>query len=95
LHRSYFHKIGVFVLSPLFTEHITWVGCHTEALEVLRGGVLNDVFVLMNCSRRSLPRGLVLFVLTQKNQKVKTEKAFYPQGQLPARFSVWHLRAKS
>jgi len=33
------------------------------------------------------------FVLTQKNQKVKTEKTFCPQGQLPARFSVGRLRA--
>jgi len=32
--------------------------------------------------------GASSFVLTQKNQKVKTEKTFCPQGQLPARFSV-------
>jgi len=31
--------------------------------------------------------------MTQKNQKVKTEKTFCSQGQLPARFSVGPLRA--
>jgi len=33
------------------------------------------------------------FVLIQKNQKIKTEKTFSPQGQLPARFSVGRLRS--
>jgi hypothetical protein len=37
--------------------------------------------------------GASSFVLTQKNQKVKTEKTFCPQGLLLARFSVGPLRS--
>jgi hypothetical protein len=47
----------------------------------------------MNYSVPLIAAGATTFVLTQKKQKVKTEKTFCPEGQPPARFSVGRLRA--
>jgi len=40
----------------------------------------------------SIPRSLPLcpFGLIQKDQKIKTQKSFPPQGRTPARFCVGH-----
>jgi len=50
-------------------------------------------YVIMKYSVPLIAAGATSFVLKQKKQKFKTEKTFYPQGQLPARFSVGRLRA--
>jgi len=41
-------------------------GCHTEILEVLRGGFLNDVSVLMRFSRPLIAAGATTFLLIEK-----------------------------
>ena len=58
-----------------------------SVVEVLCGGV-GEVFLLDEVFSPLIAAGASSFVLTQKNQKVKTEKTFCPQCQLPARFSV-------
>jgi len=55
--------------------------------------VLSVLFANLSLCAAHCRGGATSFVLKQKKQKFKTEKTFYPQGQLPARFSVWPLPA--
>jgi len=52
----------------------------------------NDMLRLLSRMKPLIAAEASSFVLIQKNQKIKTEKTFSPQGQLPARFSVGPLR---
>ena len=78
--------------NPLLTETCKRSAVTLRLSKCCASG-LGSISVSMNYSRPLITAGATSFVLKQKDQKFKTEKTFCPQVQLPARFSVGHLRA--